>query len=227
MSRRIQSDREATERPRERGRERDESRLERERAKGMVTGGALSNSQEFDSRAPRLDGNATSRRDLNSADLQLLLVLEQMDVLMIGALVTGWHGIRMGHGAPRAQLHTRWRRYEQLWSRFLHVLVHTVDTVHRRAAGTRVEIRQKEERTETHDTERQKHQQDQILLTGTERPSREQGNRHTVHEPLIRRQNARRRCHFHDTVTTRTHQRTSCFYNRRKPEHSCALLPFS
>lgn len=135
--------------------------------------------------------------------LQLLLVLDQVHVLVITVLVTWRHRIRVSaRGRTRVLAITggpRRHRQQQLRSRLLHALIHTVNTVHGRAAGAK--IRQEEERAEAHDAERQEYQENQVLLARTEGPSREQRHRHTVREALVRRQRTGRRGHL--TANTR------------------------
>lgn len=162
--------------------------------------------------------------------LQLLLVLDEVYVLVIATLVARRHRVRMSDRGRTRVLEVaggaRWHRQQQLRSCLLHALVHAVDTVHGGTAGTK--IRQVEERTEAHDTERHEYQKDQVLLARTEGPSREQRHRYAVREALVRRQHASRRAHLtathrHTCNTPRHLITTPVLTDTRKLEHPCAF----
>lgn len=134
----------------------------------------------------------------NRANLQLLLVLDEVHVLMVATLVARRHRVRMAERGRARVLEVaggaRWHREQQLRSGLLHALVHPVDAVDGGAAGAK--IRQVEEGAEAHDAKRHEYHEDQVLLARTEGPSREQRHRYAVGEALVRRQHASRRAHL-------------------------------
>lgn len=122
----------------------------------------------------RIEREVGVRGGRANSHLQLLLVLDEVDVLVIAALVAGRHRVRVpdpGRARVLVAGSARRHRQQKLRPGLLHALVHPVDTVHGGAAGA--EVRQVEERAEAHDAERHEHQEDQVLLARTEGPSRE------------------------------------------------------
>lgn len=124
-------------------------------------------------------------------NLKLLFVLDEMNILTIKIMVSP-QVVGMSTITRSTRILVRGRRYQEFRTRFLHMLIDTINTIHGRTTGTISKIGQEEKRAETNDTERQKHEKDQVLFARTKGSSRKQLCRHAIHDSLIRRQNTRR-----------------------------------